>query len=251
MRNVPAFHYLYLALALLLLWLPVGLLVGHRRRRELRKSDRDNVVSLPALMRSPWAWFDLFRAGAGAWLVSTKIFLPPTGPVSKQAVYIALAVQLCALLFGVWLQVMATGSRRLRLAPLFYLFGLTALLAPWQVSLFGVALAVTLTGMLGQWRSVFWIMPVCLAAAAALFRSFGIMSIFMPILYLVPGLLGVRPERPLAWICSRAGIRRLRVEDSSSSSGRHYHRSRLPDAPVRRRPISVKYSESRGSFGSD
>lgn len=249
MRTVPAFHFLYLALALALLWLPTGLLLGRRRRRELRTTDRDNLVSLPGLMRSPWAWLDLARAGAGAWLLSTKIFLPTVGPVAKQAVYIALAVQLGALLFGVWLQVMATGSRRLRLAPLFYLFGLTALLAPWQVSLFGVALALTLTGMLGQWRSVFWIMPVCLAAAAALFRSFGIMSVFMPILYLIPGLLGVRPERPLAWIFSRTRAPRLQREESSSR--RHHRRSRSLEAAVRRAPITVKYSETRGSYGSD
>ncbi len=241
--------FLYLALALVLLWLPLGLLLGRRRRRELSHPERSNLVTLPLLLRSPWAWVDLIRAGVGAWVLANRIFLPVVGPVPKTTIYLAVGLQLAALLFSVWLQVMATGSRRLRLAPLFYLLGLTVVLLPWQASLFGVALGLTLTGMLGQWRVVFWIMPVCLGAACALFRSINFVSVAVPLAYLIPALLGVRPERPLAWVFSRSRGKSARTEEPREH--RHHHHSRPRPIADGRSTISVKYSAARGSFGSD
>lgn len=219
---------LYLSLALVLLWLPLALLLGRRRRRELRNPAGSALVTLPALLASPWSWLDLIRAAGGTWLLAHKVLLPPTAPLRTIDVLAGLLVQMLPLIPAVWIQVMLTGSRRLRLAPLFFAIGIAAIILPWQVSIFGGVLAFTLTGMLRRWRVIFWIMPVCLVGTAALFRMVSIACVLVPLLFVLPALLGVRPERPLSWVFNRA--RALDPKDGHRSDRRRRRRSRHTDA---------------------
>jgi hypothetical protein len=239
MRYAPL---LYLALALVLLWLPTGLCIGRRRRRELREPARDAQVGLPTLLATPWAWIDLIRAGCGSWLLVFNIALPdllqvlhvplvPNAPIPMQYQVGWIAFQLGSLLVAVWIQVMITGARRVRLAPLFFILGVALGLLSWKVYTFGGILGLTLTGMLGRWRAVFWIMPVTLTAAAALFRSLNALSALVPVLCLVPALLGVRPERPLAWLLSRRLNQPIRTEER-----RHRRHRRSTTAPAPKNP---------------
>lgn len=199
--------YPFLLLALALLWLPPALLLNRHRRRELRNPARGALVNLPALLRSPWTWFDLLRAGGAVLVIRKLAFLPlrPTDPPpSPVATLLLVGGPLLALALGVWIQTMVTGSRRLRLAPLFYLLGATVALLPWQVGLFGGALGLALTGMLRRWHLAFWLLPASLLAMAALFRLLGLPVAFIAALYVLPGLLGLRPERPLSWVFTPA-----------------------------------------------
>jgi len=236
--------YPYLLLALTLLWLPPALLLNRSRRRELRNPARGALVNLPALLRSPWAWFDLVRASGALWVIQHLVQLPPLPtdqPPSPTAALLFLGGQLFALAVGVWIQTMVTGSRRLRLAPFFYLLGATSVFLPWQVALFGGALGLALTGMLRRWHLAFWLMPASLLAMAALFRQLGPPVAFVGALYVLPGLLGLHPERPLSWMftpdrsfpAEEGQPRRRRRRHGNAGSGPKLDdgkRSRAPDA---------------------
>ncbi len=221
----------YLALSLLLLLLPTALFLGRRRRHSLRSSAQNELVTLPTLLTCVWSWVDLARAAGGGWLLTNKVVLPPTTVLQIWEVVLGLVIQLGPLLLGAWLQIMLTGSRRLRLAPLFYLLGLTVAVLPWQVWLFGGLLGMTLTGMLRRWRAVFWIMPCSLLGAAVLFRSISFATLLVPVLYLLTSLLGIRPDRPLAWVTAPPKEFSVRQERR-----RHERRSR--------RSVSVTTSPS-------
>ncbi|MFT3831588.1 MAG: hypothetical protein QM691_17975 [Opitutaceae bacterium] len=230
---------LYLALALVLLWVPTGVCLGRRRRRELREPAPDAHIALPRMLVSPWFWLDLLRGGFGAWLIVYRIPLaellsalhlaaPGESPIPRQFQYGWIAFQLGALLLAVWLQVMLTGARYLRLAPLSFLLGAAVGLLSWKVYLFGGALALALTGMLGNWRAVFWIMPISLAAAAALFRSINALTALLPVMCLIPALLSVRSDRPLAWVLARRA-----APASTDSRQRRRHLRAATVAPKR------------------
>lgn len=194
---------LFLAPAILLLWLPTALLIGRRRRRNLRGSKRNAAVALPALLRSSWSWVDFLRAALGAWLLANLAILPPTEPDSSTGRILCPFLVLGVLFAGVVAQTLLTGSRHLRIAPLFYLVGLAAGVLPWQLSVFGGLLGLSLAGMTGQWILSFWIMPLSLGGAAMLFRQLAPMNILMPALFLVPAILGAHPLHPLKWIYAR------------------------------------------------
>ncbi len=238
MRYVPL---LLLALALLLLWFPTGVGLGRRRRRELRDPARNTPISLLRILATPWTWLDLLRAGAGSWLLVFRIPLPellaalhvelaPDLPIPVRYQVGWIAFQLGTLLLAVWIQVMITGGKRLRLAPLSFILGTALGLLSWKVYLFGGLLGLTLTGMLGNWRAVFWIMPATLAGAAGLFRSLNALTALLPVMCLIPALLGVRPERPLSWVVGRS--RRA----SNGGTMRSRHRPPSTPAPQPRHP---------------
>jgi len=194
---------LFLAPALVLLWLPTALLIGRRQRRNLRGLKRNAAVSLPALLRSIWSRVDFLRAALGAWLLAHLAILPPTDPDSGTGRIFCTLLVLGVLFAGVVSQTLLTGSRHLRIAPLFYLVGLAAGVLPWQLSVFGCLLGLSLAGMTGQWILAFWIMPLSLGAAAMLFGQLSPMNILMSALFLVPAILGAHPLHPLTWIYAR------------------------------------------------
>ena len=109
--------YLYLALTVALLWFPLALLLSRRMRRELRDSARKELVTLPALLRSPWAWIDLLRTTAAMGLLIYFVLprFTPAEPTRADNLLL-LGARLLPPLVGVWIQTMITGSRRLRLA---------------------------------------------------------------------------------------------------------------------------------------
>jgi len=222
---------LYLALAIVLLWLPTALFLGRRRRRELRVPDRESGLTILSLLASVWSWIDLLRAGAGAWILVYLAIRPPllSGPSTLCSI-----LQVAVLGLGVWSQTMLTGSFRLRLAPLCYLVGLSVALLPWQVSLFGGVLGLTLAAMMSQWIMAFWILPVTLVAASVLFQKTGMLNLLLPAVYLVAAILSVRPERPIAWVYSRKRV------DSATPSGTPRD-SRSSEAPFDSAARSAKY----------
>ena len=222
---------LYLALAIVLLWLPTALFLGRRRRRELRIPDRETGLTIPALLASAWSWIDLLRAGAGAWILVELAIRPP---LLSGAPTLCSILHVAALGLGVWSQTMLTGSLRLRLAPLCYLVGLSVVLLPWQVSLFGGVLGLTLAAMMGQWLMAFWILPVTLVAASVLFQKTGMLNLLLPAVYLITAILGVRPERPIAWVYARKRVDTTTPRDPT----------RIPHSgatPIDRAARSAKY----------
>ena len=197
---------LSLLLALVLLWIPTALFIGRRRRHNLCVSDRRRTgVTFLGLLYSVWTWVDLTRAGLGAWVLANLAVLPPlpTEPSSGTGRHLCTVIVLGVLFLGVWSQTMLTGSRHLRLAPLGYLVGIAAAMLPWQIAVFGIMLGLCLTGMTGYWILSFWILPITLGAFVALFRQLGLINILVPPLFLIPAIMGVRPNFPLSWIYAR------------------------------------------------
>jgi|GEM_PF-5726864 len=202
MRIAP----LFLALALILLWCPTALFIGHRRRGTLHASERNASGAFPGILRSFWSWLDLARATAGSWILAHHAVQPmfPSEPGLGQT--LRTAVVFSVLLLGTLSQTLLTGSRRVRLAPLGYLVGIACALLPWQISTFGLALGITLAGMLRYWFLLFGLLPLSLGAMAALYGQLAIGTLLVPVLFLVPGILGVHPDHPLTWLYDRKPV---------------------------------------------
>jgi len=202
MRIAP----LYLALALILLWWPTALLIGQRRRGKLHASERNASGAIPGVLRSFWFWLDLARASAGAWIMANRAVLPLISSEPAVGQNLRTAIVFSVLLLGVISQTLLSGSRRVRLAPLSYLVGIACVLLPWQVSTFGIALGITLAGMLRYWFLLFWLLPLALGAMAALYGQLAIGTLLVPVLYIIPGILGLHPDHPLTWLYDRKPV---------------------------------------------
>lgn len=210
MRIAP----LFLALALILLWWPTALLIGQRRRGKLHASERNAAGAIPGILRSFCSWLDLARASAGSWLLANHAVLPLFSSETAVGQNLRTAVVLSVLFVGALSQTLISGSRRVRLAPLSYLVGIACALLPWQVSTFGIALGITLAGMLRYWFLLFWLLPLSLGAMAALYGQLAVSTLLVPVLFLVPGILGLHPNHPLAWLYDRKPVSSEAVAES-------------------------------------
>jgi hypothetical protein len=193
----------FLIAAIVLLCAPLGLVIGRRRRKALVEREHHSLVSLPDLLISPWSWLDLARALGASWMLLYKVVVPGSTPMRPTEMLLGAVVQIAPLVVGTVLQIVVTGSLRVRLAPLFYIIGITVLMVSWPVALFGLLLGLALTGMLRHWRLIFWLMPPCLMGAAMLFHENAINAGLVALLYFLPALLSLNPGVKLVWAVFR------------------------------------------------
>lgn len=236
MSSVPVFT----ALALALLWLPTGICLSRHRRHKLLSPERNLQISAIGMLASVWSWVDLLRAWAGAWYLGRFVQvadlaqafgheITEENPLPPHWAAIWQVFLLGAFSLGVWHQVMLTGSRHLRLAPLFYLLGLGAGLLPWNVALFGSVLGLALTGLVGNRAFTFWLMPVAIAGIAVLYRTIGLYSALVPALYGLVAFLGLRPNHPLAWLMALRFAHQIRLEEPAAPPQKTKRAARRPE----------------------
>lgn len=187
--------------ALVLLWTPLGLLVGGKLRRKLSFPDRNERVRLRHVLQSGWSWLDLLRTFGGAYLLTEWAVRTPVAPEAHG--WPALLVKVAVLAIGVTLQVFVTGRRWLHLAPLFYLLGLAAAVAPWPVALFGGLLALAMSGLVDWFGAVLLLLPPCLIATAYFFGGLAPLPLLPAGFSLGLAAYSFIARRPLVWVASR------------------------------------------------
>lgn len=198
--NSLTINWPLLLAAMALLWLPLVWFVGPVLRKKLTFAERNESVTILHLLASPWSWVDLARSGAGAWLLTVlAVRVPETGG----SPYPALAIKVVIVAVGTVWQMFATHDVRVRVAPLFYIVGIAAGLAPWPVAVFGGALGLTLAGLIGRPWTAFLLLPVAYAGAAHFFGGLVPLHLVPALLCLLPLAYCVQGERPLSWLATR------------------------------------------------
>jgi hypothetical protein len=212
-------HPLYLFLAIALLFTPISLPLGEQRRHFLRHKSHEVLLTLPNLLGSPWNWVELIRSAVGTWILC---YLALPGPNAGPPALVASpeAILSAALLVSaVVIQVFVTGSRRLRLNPMFYLLGMSAAILPWSAALFGGMLAIVFTGMMRRWKLFYLFLVPCLLGASLVFETAPTTIGFMSLLLLPPTItscfsrMALPVFSPIKWLSKRKSKRRLYAFD--------------------------------------
>lgn len=128
-------------------------------------------------------WLDLLRAAAGAWLLTRMALLP--NPDSENGALIVLAATGLVLALAVFAQTLHYRNGMYLLAPVFFVWGLLAILVPPVAVVFAVVFGTALARMLNHVDLVF-------VATAGLLGTVGYLTIGLsPILALACALAGL------------------------------------------------------------
>lgn len=140
--------YFFLIPAVLLLWLPRGLLrrgtfLQSRKRFSSPRSHRqpgEKGFRVVEEFSKPRNYIDLLRGIAGSYGVMLFSFTlsDPSGLIGPQSLF---AIQVAILIIGVFIQTIRWDNRRVTNPPAFYLVGISAGLCGYQSALFGAATA--------------------------------------------------------------------------------------------------------------
>jgi hypothetical protein len=200
---------LSLALALVLLWTPVMLFVRQSMRDRLKNPIRNRSATIGRMILTPLNWIDMVRAAVGVWLLRELAITIESGVTGVGM--LVLPVHAGALAIGVLFQTIWHDEELIVLGPLFYLAGATVLLISWQVGLFSILLGVTLAQMFSRLSWIFTLVPVLFVVFATLFIGIGITLAVAAGLYLLPLLVAVGAQTPVAFMHSRSALDRVRV----------------------------------------
>jgi len=200
---------LSLAIALVLLWTPVMLFVRESMRDRLKNPIRNRSATIGRMLLTPLNWIDLARAAGGVWVLRELAITVDPGVTGVAT--LVLFVQAGVLAIGVLFQTIWHEEELIVLGPLFYIAGATVLLVSWQVGLFSVLLGVTLAQMFSRLSWMFTLVPVLSVVFAKLFGGIGITLAVAGGLYLLPLLIAVGAQTPVALMHSRSALDRVRV----------------------------------------
>jgi hypothetical protein len=198
-----------LALALLLLWTPVMLFVRQSMRDRLKNPIRNRSATIGRMILTPLNWVDLARAAGGVWVLRELAITVEPGVTGLGT--LVLLIQAGVLAIGVLFQTVWHDEELIILGPVFYIAGATVLLVSWQVGLFSILLGVTLAQMLSRLSWMFIIVPVLSVVFARLFGGIGIALAVAGGLYLLPLLIAIGAQTPVALMHSRSALDRVRV----------------------------------------
>jgi len=183
-RRLMISDYLLLGLALIALCLPTAVVLPGSTRERIRRAVRRQDDGLLSLLRSPFNWIDLLRGAGGAWLAKSTVFHFSSGQDEMAMVF--LAAQSLIYLVAVLAQTLWLGSPLRFIGPLFFLIGLTLVIAGVQVGGFAVALGLTCALMMRRLSLVFLFVPVFLAVFGKLFGQLGLSLIVNAAIFVLP-----------------------------------------------------------------
>lgn len=200
---------LSLALALLLLWTPLMVLVRQSMRDRLKNPIRNRSATIGRMLLTPLNWIDLARAAGGFWVLRELAVTIESGVIGVGT----LVLVVCAgvLSIGVLFQTVWHDEELIVIGPLFYIAGATVLLVSWQVGLFSILLGVTLAQMLSRLSWMFTIVPVLFVAFGMLFGGLGVTLAIAAGLYPLPLLIAIGAQTPVAFMHGRSALDRVRV----------------------------------------
>jgi hypothetical protein len=161
------------------------------------------------MILTPLNWIDLARAAGGVWVLRELAITIEPGVTSAGA--LVLVVQSGVLAVGVLFQTIWHDEELIVLGPLFYIAGATVLLVSWQVAVFSILLGVTLAQMFSRLSWMFMLVPVLLLVFAKLFGGIGITLAVAGCLYLLPLLIAIGAQTPVAFMHSRSALDRVHV----------------------------------------
>lgn len=200
---------LLLALALVLLWTPIMLFVRRPMRERLKNPIRNRSATIGRMLLTPINWIDAARAAGGIWVLHELAITVEPGVVGLGT--LVLLFYAGALAIGVLFQTIWHDEELIVVGPLFYLAGATVLLVSWQVGLFSILLGVTLAQMFNRLSWMFALIPVLSLVFARLFGGLGIALAVAAGLYVLPLLIAIGAQTPLALMHSRSALDRVRV----------------------------------------
>lgn len=188
-------NYWLLSIATLLLWFPrqwlrtgksvAGLPAPRRRARE-EHDPGDLSLRWREEFTKPRNWIDLLRAMIGGFAV-VHICLDTTADAPRVMNHYLLAIKAVVLVVALMIQTMRLEAGRFSLvAPVFFIFGLTFVLAGWVAALFAIIMTWVINRVLasvGAFLCVFF--ALVLVFGLALSRS------SMPLVLLASALAGL------------------------------------------------------------
>ncbi|HEY5551734.1 MAG TPA: hypothetical protein VIK52_07590 [Opitutaceae bacterium] len=200
---------LSLALALVLLWTPIMVFVRQSMRDRLKNPIRNRSATIGRMLLTPLNWIDMARAAGGFWVLRELAITIEPGVTGVGT--LVLMVYAGVLAIGVLFQTIWHDEELIIIGPLFYIAGATVLLVSWQVGLFSILLGVTLAQMLSRLSWMFTLVPLLFVVFAKLFSGLGVSLALAAGLYLLPLLLAIGAQTPVALMHSRSALDRVRV----------------------------------------
>jgi len=176
--------YVLLGLALIALCVPTAVVLPTSTRERIRRAARRQDDGLLSLLRSPFNWIDLLRGAGGAWLTKSTVFHFSSGQDDLALVF--LVAQSLIYLVAVLAQTLWLGSPLRFIGPLFFLTGLTLVVAGVQVGGFALALGITCALMMRRLSLVFLFVPVFLGVFGKLFGQLGLGLIVNAAIFAIP-----------------------------------------------------------------
>ena len=200
---------LSLALALLLLWTPIMVFVRHSMRDRLKNPIRNRSATIGRMILTPVNWIDFARAMAGVWVLRELGITLEPGVLGMGMLLMVVFAGVLGI--GVLFQTIWHDEELIIVGPMFYLAGATAMLVPWQVVLFAVLLGVTLAQMFSRVAWMFTLVPFLFLVFAELFGGIGLSLAVAAGLYLIPLLIAVGAQTPIALMHGKSALDRVRV----------------------------------------
>jgi len=200
---------LSLALALVLLWTPIMLFVPQAMRDRLKNPIRNRSATMGRMLRTVMNCVDLARAAGGFWVLHRLAITIEPGVTGVGT--LVLILQGAILAVGVLFQTIWHDEELIILGPVFYIAGATFLLISWQVGLFAIVLGITLAQMLKRVAWLFMIVPFLFVVFAKMFGGLGMSLAVACGLYVLPLLIAIGAQMPLAVMHSRSALDRVRV----------------------------------------
>lgn len=200
---------LSLALALLLLWTPIMLFVRQSMRDRLKNPIRNRSATIGRMILTPLNWIDMARAATGLWVLRELGVTIEPGVLGLGM--LMLLVYAGVLAIGVLFQTIWHDDELIIMGPIFYIAGATVLLVSWQVGLFAILLGVTLAQMFGRLSWLFTFVPFLFLVFAELFGGLGLSLAIAAGLYLLPMLIAVGAQTPVAFMHGKSALDRIRV----------------------------------------
>lgn len=200
---------LSLALALLLLWAPIMLLVRQSMRDRLKNPIRNRSATIGRMLLTPLNWIDFVRAGAGTWVLREIALTIDPGVIGLGTLLLVVHAAIFAI--GMLLQTIWHDEELIVMGPLFYLAGVSGLLVSWQVALFAILLGVTLAQMFNRLSWLFLVVPVLFLVFSKLFGGLGLSMALAAGLYVLPLLIASSAQTPVAFMHGKSALDRVRV----------------------------------------
>lgn len=203
-------HWLYLALAVLMLWFPrQWLRLGHRflKRRhkhkdkieqfaeEQARDPDDKSVRLSLEFRGKRNWLDLMRAAAGS--LCLVYFAFEITEMTSDARRSVLALQVFVVLVGTLIQCIRREEKVSYFAPIFYLVGIGAGLGSPYPVIFSLLLVMAINPVLPNPRVFLTVYGLLMIPFGILFSADLLRMLATTAVTCVPPLVSVLAARPL------------------------------------------------------
>lgn len=172
-------HYLYLAVSLLLLWVPrnwlrLGLRVTPKPERvyNAAKVERDPLDRTPKPLTEAGKsrnWVDLFRASIGTACISLVAINPSTEVVGVD--HFALGVQMAILFVSICIQMVRFEGRFSLFAPIFFIQGISFGTAGFLPALFSTLISWGLSPVLPSAGAILFVHGACVLCFGLLLQD--------------------------------------------------------------------------------